>query len=95
MVCSPGPQLSYSYAQIFLYSLVFFVAVTVTFTAVICKLCAAPGKGVAPGNQLAVHKLARRVALKRQVTAAVGASRWWERVTCGSHNSELSRFTKF
>ncbi|XP_019731770.1 fibroblast growth factor receptor 1-A-like, partial [Hippocampus comes] len=69
-----SPQLSHSYAQIFFYCMGFFIAVTVTFTVVICKLCSAPGKGVAPGNQLAVHKLAKRVALKRQVSLVSSSS---------------------
>ncbi|XP_077353108.1 fibroblast growth factor receptor 1-A-like isoform X2 [Festucalex cinctus] len=66
-----GPRLPPGYAQIFLYCVGFFAAATLTFTAVICKLCAAaPGKGPAPAGQLAVRKLAKSVALKRQVCLA-------------------------
>ncbi|XP_061655196.1 fibroblast growth factor receptor 1-like isoform X2 [Phyllopteryx taeniolatus] len=62
------PPLSRSYAHIFFYCLGFFIAVTLTFTAIICKLCSAPRKGVAPGSPPAVHKLAKSVALKKQVS---------------------------
>ncbi|XP_061656648.1 fibroblast growth factor receptor 1-A-like isoform X2 [Syngnathoides biaculeatus] len=70
----PGTPLPHSYAHIFFYCLGFFIAVTLTFAAVICKLCAAaPRKGVAPRSPLAVHKLAKSVALRRQVS--LGSSR--------------------
>ncbi|XP_057675048.1 fibroblast growth factor receptor 1-A-like isoform X1 [Corythoichthys intestinalis] len=73
----PELQLPPSYGQIFFYSVGFFVAVTLTFTAIICKLCAGarPGKSSAPGNQLAVHKLAKSVVLKRQVSLGSSLSR--------------------
>ncbi|XP_061553793.1 fibroblast growth factor receptor 1-A-like isoform X2 [Phycodurus eques] len=64
----PGPPLSHSYPRIFFYCVGFFIAVTLTFAAVICKLCSAPRKGVAPGSPLVVRKLAKSVALKKQVS---------------------------
>ncbi|XP_061655200.1 fibroblast growth factor receptor 1-like isoform X5 [Phyllopteryx taeniolatus] len=67
-VLEADPPLSRSYAHIFFYCLGFFIAVTLTFTAIICKLCSAPRKGVAPGSPPAVHKLAKSVALKKQVS---------------------------
>ncbi|XP_077478667.1 fibroblast growth factor receptor 1-A-like [Stigmatopora argus] len=66
----PEPRLPPGYGQIFLYCLGFFVAATLTFGAVICKLCAASRK-----RKLTVHKLAKSVRLKRQVS--LGSS--WQR----------------
>nr|XP_057911981.1 fibroblast growth factor receptor 1b isoform X2 [Doryrhamphus excisus] len=63
----PAPPPSNNYLQIFIYCLGFFIAITLIFTAVICKLCSAPRKSTV-SSQLAVHKLAKSVVLKRQVS---------------------------
>ncbi|XP_054613518.1 fibroblast growth factor receptor 1-A-like [Dunckerocampus dactyliophorus] len=63
----PTPPTSHNYLQMFIYCLGFFIALTLTFTAVVYKLCSAPRKS-AVSSQLAVHKLAKSMALKRQVS---------------------------
>ncbi|XP_077593604.1 fibroblast growth factor receptor 1-A-like isoform X2 [Stigmatopora nigra] len=59
----PEPRLPPGYGQIFFYCLGSLAAAALTFGAVICKLCAASRR-----RKLTVHKLAKSVRLKRQVT---------------------------
>ncbi|XP_061732185.1 fibroblast growth factor receptor 1b [Nerophis ophidion] len=70
----PAPPSSSNYLLTFLSCLGFFIFLTLVFTAVICKFCSVPRKS-AVSSQLAVHKLAKSVALKRQVSLA-SSSPW-------------------
>ncbi len=63
----PSPLPSQTYLEIFIYCLGFFIIITLTATAVICRLCCAPKKSDF-SSQLAVQKLAKSIPLRRQVT---------------------------
>lgn len=62
----PSTLPSQTYLEIFIYCLVFFIAVTLTAMAVACRLCCAPKKADLSG-QYAVQKLGKSISMRRQV----------------------------
>lgn len=64
----PSPLPSQTYLEIFIYCLGFFIIIiTLTATAIICRLCCAPKK-TDFSSQFTVQKLAKSISLRRQVT---------------------------
>ncbi|KAM9841006.1 fibroblast growth factor receptor 1b [Aulostomus maculatus] len=83
----PSPLPSQAYLEIFIYCLGSFIIVTLTATAVICRLCCAPKK-TDFSSPLAVQKLAKSVPLKRQVSLEFSSS--LQSGTCLMRQSRLS-----
>ncbi|KAM6984877.1 fibroblast growth factor receptor 1b [Aplochiton taeniatus] len=70
----PTPVPSQTYLEIFIYCLGFFIIIVLTVVVIICRLYCIPKKSDF-NSQLAVHKLAKSIPLRRQVSVDSSSSR--------------------